>query len=294
MGVGKSDSVETKSGKALRAGLTSKLFHESARSIKKTPEEERTSQRSIPTNITARADAHPTTSAEKIRIALVDDDEVIHVAMRHTFKNHASDWVLVGYTNGHDALHNFAQNPPRAVLMDISMPEMTGIECVKQLKASFPQLPVVMFTARDDTENLFSAMMAGASGYVVKPSSPVETVAAVKKALDGTAALCARTEQTIVDWLHNLGRNVSSWKLTSREQQIMLHVCVNRPDKEIAELLNLSYRTVHAHLRNIYQRLGVHGREEARRKFISWHRPSKNRISKTGHDYPKVFTGAFS
>lgn len=206
---------------------------------------------------------------QKIRIALVDDDPSIHVAMRQIFKNHAADWVLDSYLNPREAVASIMQTPPRVVLMDISMPDITGIECTKRLHASVPDLPIIMFTARDDSENLVSSMMAGACGYVVKPSSPLETVSAVRKALDGTPALCPRTEKTIVKWLHGLGENVFLWQLTAREQQIMLHVCANRSDKNIGRLLHISSNTVHNHIRNILRKLGASTRDEARRKFIA-------------------------
>lgn len=209
------------------------------------------------------------TKTRKIHIALVDDDPSIHVAMTHVFKNLAKEWTLDSYLNSREAITQITRTPPHAVLMDIAMPDMTGIECTRHLKANLPRLPIVMFTARDDTENFFSAMMAGASGYVVKPSSPAETVSAVRKVLNGGPALCPRTELAIVEWLHGLGENVSSWSLTPREQQIMLHVCANRSDKDIAQLLEISSRTVHNHLHNIYQKLGVKGRENARAKFIN-------------------------
>jgi len=210
-----------------------------------------------------------TIPSPKIRIALVDDDPSIHVAMRQIFKNYAANWVLDSYRNGHEAIVRITQTPPRVVLMDISMPDITGIECTKRLHASVPDLPIIMFSARDDTENLVSSMMAGACGFVVKPSSPTETVLAVKKALEGAPALCPRTEKTIVEWLHSLGENVFSWKLTAREQQIMLHVCANRSDKNIGNLLHISAYTVHNHLRSIFKKLGITTRDEARRMFMT-------------------------
>lgn len=188
--------------------------------------------------------------------------------MRQIFKTLAADWTLDSYLDGNQAIDRMAKEPPRAVLMDISMPDITGIECTKRVKALLPDLPVIMFTACSDTESFISAMVAGASGYVVKPSSPSDTVSAVKKALNGLPALCAQTEKTIIQWLRSLGENVSSWGLTAREQQIMLHVCANRPDKDIARLLDISPATVHNHLHSIYRKLDVRGRTEAKRKFI--------------------------
>lgn len=208
-------------------------------------------------------------SVKPIRIALVDDDPGIHAAMRLTFRTLATDWTLDSYLDGNKAIDRILEVPPRAVLMDITMPEMNGIECTKRIKTLVPNLPVVMFTARTDTESFVSSMIAGASGYLVKPSSPSDTVSAVKKALNGLPALCVQAEKTIVQWLHTLGENVFTWRLTAREQQIMLIVCSDRGDKDVARLLKISPATVHVHLNSIFRKLGVAGRYEARQKFIS-------------------------
>ena len=226
---------------------------------------------STPTAVAAKlADQRQSASSgQAIHIALVDDDPSIHAAMRQTFKALAADWTLDSYLDGNRAIDCITQVPPRAVLMDITMPEMTGIECTKRIKALLPDLPVVMFTARMDTDSFISSMIAGASGYVVKPSSPSDTVSAVKKALMGFPALCAHSEKTIVQWLHTLGENVFSWGLTAREQQVMLQVCSNRCDKDIACLLKISPSTVHVHLHSIFKKLGAGDRNEARRKFLN-------------------------
>ncbi len=202
------------------------------------------------------------------RVALVDDDPIAHAAMRHVFRTLATGWTLESYMDGNQAIDRITQSPPRAVLMDITMPKMDGIECTRRIKALLPDLPVVMFTGRTDTDNFISSMIAGASGYVVKPSSPSETVSAVKKAVGGLPALCVAAENTVVKWLHKLGENVFSWRLTAREQQIMLLVCANRSDKDIAHLLDISPSTVHVHTHSIFKKLGVKGRNEARQKFI--------------------------
>ena len=223
---------------------------------------------SPPASFPSKADHQPAPVTQAMRVVLVDDDPSVHAAMRQTFESLGSGWKLESYLDGNQAISRIAQSPPCAVLMDITMPEITGIECTRKIKALLPKLPVVMFTARTDTESFILSMTAGASGYVVKPSSPAETISAVKKALEGQPALCAQAESTIVQWLHSLGENVLSWGLTPREQQIMLQICSNRPDKDIALLLRIAPATVHGHLHSIFRKLGVAGREEARRMFI--------------------------
>jgi DNA-binding NarL/FixJ family response regulator len=204
----------------------------------------------------------------KIRVALVDDDQSIHIAMRQIFKTWASHWALESFLDGNVALERFRESPPHVVLMDISMPDVNGIECTRRVKTLLPHLPVIMFTARMDTESFILAMIAGASGYLIKPIPSFDIVSAIKKALEGMPALCMQTEKSVVQWLHSLGEGISGWGLTAREQQIILHLCSNRSDKEIAQHLNISPGTVHTHLVPLFKKMGVHTRDEAKRKFL--------------------------
>jgi len=207
-------------------------------------------------------------SGQPVRIALIDDDPSIHLAMRQIFKTLVANWKLDSYLDGKQALDHIAKTPPHAVLMDISMPEITGIECTKLVKALLPDLPVIMFTARADTESFISAMIAGASGYLIKPVASADVIVAIKKALTGLPILCVETEKAIIRWLRNLGQQRFPWKLTAREHEIMIHVCCNRSDKEIAHFLQISPGTVHTHVVKIFKKLGVKRREQAKRKFI--------------------------
>lgn len=210
----------------------------------------------------------PFLAAQAIRIALVDDDQSIHLAMRQIFKRWAADWTLDSYLDGKEAITSIPRQQPHAVLMDISMPGITGIDCTRKVKALLPDLPVIMFTARSDTESFVSSMIAGASGYLVKPSPSLDVISAIKKALAGLPALCLETEKTVIQWLRSFKENASQWQLTEREHEIMLHVCCNRTDKEISRLLNITAGTVHVHLARIFKKLSVHTRNDARRKFV--------------------------
>jgi len=207
-------------------------------------------------------------ASQPIRIALVDDDQSIHLAMRQIFKRWAADWTLDSYMDGKEAINSIPRMQPHAVLMDISMPGITGIDCTRKVKAMLPDTPVIMFTARSDTESFVSSMIAGASGYLVKPSPSLDVISAIKKALAGLPALCLETEKTVIQWLRSFKENASEWKLTEREHEIMLHVCCNRTDKEISRLLDITAGTVHVHLARVFKKLGVHTRNDARRRFV--------------------------
>ena len=92
-----------------------------------------------------------------------------------------------------------------------------------------------------------------ASGYLVKPASSIDVIAAVNKSLNGLPALCPETEKAMIEWLQGMGKNISFQGLTAREREIMLHVCCNRSNKEIGELLNISEGTVHTHIASLFE-----------------------------------------
>jgi DNA-binding NarL/FixJ family response regulator len=118
-----------------------------------------------------------------IRIALVDDEESVHQLVRRIFEKHRPEWTLDGYIDGRNALAKIPHSPPDAVVMDISMPGLPGVECVKNLKSILPKLPIVMLSAHVEPETLFDAMTAGACGCLHKPISAEDLFLALKKTL---------------------------------------------------------------------------------------------------------------
>lgn len=203
-----------------------------------------------------------------VRIALVDDDRSVHQAMHCAFKELAKDWLLESYMDGYEALHHICFQPPNAILMDIVMPGISGIECTSKLKTLYPNVPVVMYSARTDADTVINSMMAGACGYLTKPVSAVKILLAIKKAINGSMVLTQTAEKAMLDGLHSLGRNAADTRLSHREKEIMTCVCHRQSNKEIAESLGISAATVHAHLSRIFKKLGAHSRTEAIRKYL--------------------------
>lgn len=203
-----------------------------------------------------------------VRIALVDDDQSVHQAMHCIFKELAKDWLLDSYMDGQQALHSMRSVQPNAILMDILMPGISGIECASKLKVLYPNVPIIMFSARTDSEAVINSMMAGACGYLTKPVSATKVLLALKRAIDGSMVLCQTAERAMLDGLHSLGRNSAVTRLTHREQEIMACVCRRLSNKEIADFLGISAATVHAHLSKIFKKLGAHNRGEAIRKYL--------------------------
>jgi DNA-binding NarL/FixJ family response regulator len=203
-----------------------------------------------------------------VRIALVDDDQSVHQAMHCAFKELARDWRLESYMDGYEALHQICSSPPNAILMDIVMPGISGIECTSKLKVLYPKIPIVMHSARNDSDAVINSMMAGACGYLTKPVSAVKILLALKKAINGSMVLTQIAEKAMLDGLHSLGRNTAATRLSHREQEIMKCVCHRQSNKEIAENLGISSATVHAHLSRIFKKLGAHSRTEAIRRYL--------------------------
>jgi DNA-binding NarL/FixJ family response regulator len=207
-----------------------------------------------------------------VHIALVDDEDSMHQLLKRTLTKFAQTWILDSHRDGRQALAEIPKSPPDAVLMDIRMPGITGIECVSRLKNRLPTVPIIMLSGHVDAEILLDSMMAGASGCLCKPAAPHEIVLALKKTLTGMMTFCPRAEKTLLDCFHLLGKDCNGWELTTREHDIIIGLCQQKSDKQISAELGIGTGTVHGHISSILKKLGVHTRAEAIRKILSVNR----------------------
>ena len=211
----------------------------------------------------------PLASPRPVRIALVGGEENAHCTVRQTFATLAPDWNLESHIQPRPAVEHLAQNPPDAVLMDSRMPELSGIDCLRQIKARLPLLPIVMFTACADSDEILLALLAGAVGYLIKPVLPPDLVNALRQVLTGGWCLCHKAQAQIGRLLSQCGTSaVAPGALSPREQQIFVHLLQLRTDKDIAARLGISEETIHVHLRRLFQAFGVHSRNELVRKLL--------------------------
>jgi RNA polymerase sigma factor (sigma-70 family) len=182
-----------------------------------------------------------------ISVSIVEDNDKLRATLARVI-NRADGFRCVShYASAEDALKDLPQVRPDVVLMDINLPGMNGVECVRQLKQLLPQIQVMMLTVYEDTENIFNALTAGASGYMLKRTSTKELLEAIQK----TVATAAATEN-----------------LSEREQQVLDLLSQGLMYKEIADKLAISYETVHTYIRRIYEKLQVRTRTEAVAKFL--------------------------
>lgn len=152
---------------------------------------------------------------------------------------------------------------PDAVLMDIELPGMDGISCVRELKQIAPRVEVVMLTIHHDNDRIFEAVCAGASGYLLKTATPDEIVEALHQVREGGAPMDARTARRVLEMFRREALPESDYGLSEREVEILRGLVDGLTKKEIGERLFISPHTVDNHVRNVYEKLHVHTRTAA-------------------------------
>ena len=172
------------------------------------------------------------------------------------------------HPSAEDALKELPGVKPDVVLMDINLPGMNGVECVRQLKPLLPQTQVMMLTVYEDTENIFNALAAGANGYMLKRTSSKELIEAIHEVQRGGSPMTMHIARKVVQSFQKTAPAQPAENLSEREQQVLDLLSQGLIYKEIAEKLGISYETVHTYIRRIYEKLQVRTRTEAVAKFL--------------------------
>jgi DNA-binding NarL/FixJ family response regulator len=173
------------------------------------------------------------------------------------------------YPEGESAVAALPKTKADVVLMDIHLPGISGIECVAELKEKMPATQFMMVTVYDDDDNIFNALQAGASGYILKRTSPAQILEAIREVHNGGSPMSSEIARRVVESMRKK-KNLSSESdiLTEREREILDYVSKGYIYKEIAEALFISIGTVKVHLRNIYEKLQVQNKTEALNKVF--------------------------
>lgn len=200
-----------------------------------------------------------------IRVLLVDDHAVVRTGL-HMLLGQEEDIEIVGEAgSGREALSSIEQLQPDLVLMDIGLPDMTGIEVTRQVKQKWPGVAVVALTIHEDEEYFFQMLQAGANGYVPKRAAPEELLTALRTAAEGGVYLYPSLAKLLVrDYLSG-EREAAPGALdglTDREQEVLAHLAEGASNQDIAETLNISPKTVARHRENIMRKLNLHSRSE--------------------------------
>ena len=175
------------------------------------------------------------------------------------------EFLLTGaFGNAQNAVNKVAKSKPDVIVMDIKMPEVSGIQAVREIKAVYPEVPILMQTVFEDDNNVFAAICAGASGYILKGSSPTKIIDAIMDAHTGGSPMTpsiARKVLTLFQTQYCYNNNF--YDLSAREKDILKYLMEGYSYKLIADTCNISYHTVNAHLRKIYTKLQVNSAQEA-------------------------------
>jgi DNA-binding NarL/FixJ family response regulator len=207
-----------------------------------------------------------------IRVSLVED----HRATRDAFVKllrHAADIVCVGaYGNAAEAEKEIPGHKPDVVLMDINLPDGSGIDLVTRLKPLHPEMEFVMLTTYDDTDLIFNALRAGASGYLLKRAGAAQLIAAIHDVRSGGSPMTTQIARRVITHFHRIPEPENEVEtLSKREREILDLLAEGLPYKLIADRLEISPNTVRNHLRRIYGKLHVQSRTEAVVKLLERH-----------------------
>jgi len=213
--------------------------------------------------ITLPSSAMPTT------VSIVEDNEQLRTTLARILNRAEGFRCLSHYGDAESALEGLPKDRPEVVLMDINLPGMNGVECVRQLKQALPQILVIMLTVYEDTENIFNALAAGASGYLLKRTKSAELLDAIREVQQGGSPMTTHIARKVVQSFQKAGPSPQATEnLSQREQEVLDCLSQGFLYKEIAEKLGISYETVHTYIRRIYEKLQVRTRTEAVAKFL--------------------------
>jgi DNA-binding NarL/FixJ family response regulator len=204
--------------------------------------------------------------SEKIRVLLADDHVLVRQGIRQFLEDEEDIEVIAEADDGAAALDLIEQHQPDVAVLDVRMPEMTGIELTRRIKEHFSQVRVLILTAYDDDPYVFALLQAGANGYVLKTASADELLRAVRTVYQGQSALSPEIASKVVQQMAS-GKPAGAMEqieaLTERELDVLRLAAHGMTNRAIGSDLGISHRTVQGHLASIYGKLGVNSRTEA-------------------------------
>jgi DNA-binding NarL/FixJ family response regulator len=205
----------------------------------------------------------------QIKIVIAEDDPEIRNGYCFLI-NYSNEFKCAGFSSAESLLVGIEKELPEIILMDVNLPGMSGIECTRIIKQKYPDIQILMFTVYENNENVFSALEAGASGYILKQAAPGEIISAIKELISGGAPMSAPIAKKVVLSFSQIAvRRGDNYLLSEREEEVLRLLAEGFRYKDIAEKLFISISTVRTHIFSIYEKLHVHNRTEALNKFNS-------------------------
>src|SRR5580658_3964695 len=204
-----------------------------------------------------------------IRVSIVEDNEKLRSEFRRLVEAAEGMQLISDYGSGEEALTKLVHENPDVVLMDIHLPCMNGVECVRRLKAAAPKIQVLMLTAYEHSDWIFDSLKAGAIGYVLKRAPRQELVDAIRLVYEGGAPMSCSVARKVVQFFNQRPAAAEELsQLSDREHTVLTKLSEGLSYDEIGNAPAISTNTVRKHIRSIYEKLEVSSRTEAVAKFF--------------------------
>ena len=213
-----------------------------------------------------------------ITVAIVEDDAGIRRSLEWLLKSCGELSCVAACASAEDALRVLPKVEPQVILMDINLPNRSGIECTARIKEILPVTQVIMITVYGDSEKVFNALRAGASGYILKRAAPEQILQAIREVHSGGVPMSSEIARKVLGTFREPAPSAPAESLSRREQEILELLSQGSSNKEIAGQLSISIETVTWHLRHIYSKLHVHSRTQAALKFLSSRRSTNPQL----------------
>jgi two-component system response regulator NreC len=199
---------------------------------------------------------------KKFSIVIAEDHAILREGLKSLLSSYPDLKVVGEAGDGLEAIRSVQKYSPHLVLIDLSMPRMSGLDAIKEIKRMTPQTKIIVLTIHSTEEYIVAALRAGADGYVLKEGDSEELLTAIRRVLEGKRYLTPSISTALIDWLlqRKEGSGIrSAWDtLTQREKEVLKLIAEGHSNKESADLLCISVKTVEKHRSNLMAKLGVH------------------------------------
>jgi DNA-binding NarL/FixJ family response regulator len=202
-------------------------------------------------------------------VAIVEDNNDFRASLARYLDEAQGYRCVCACSTSEEALQKIPPLSPNVVLMDIHLPNMSGVDCTRKLKELCPLIQILILTVYEDNERIFGALKAGAGGYLLKRADPADILSAIQEVKKGGAPMSNQIARRVVQSFRDDRTAAAKVEtLSQREEEILQHLSKGYSTKEIAERLSVSVNTVRTHLQHIYEKLHVRSRTEAVVKFL--------------------------
>ena len=209
-----------------------------------------------------------------IEVGIVEDNKTLREGFETLLNRTPGFKCVCACATVAEALKKIPRAAPNVVLMDIQLPDATGVECTAKIKEMMPKLQIIIVTVYEDSDRIFQALRAGACGYLLKRTRPEKIIAAIQEAHEGGVPMTPEIARKVIGQFRQQAATASEVEdLTDREREVLAMVMRGHGNKEIADQLGVTVAAVKWHLQHIYEKLHVHSRTEAALKFKGGYSP---------------------